>query len=215
MDWISASPLSNLEPEAKAQLAHVQASAIPKGTPLFHAGDAVQGFAVVLSGKVGVYLTGAGGREILLYDITPGKTCVQSTIGLMGQELYSAEAVCEVDTRLALLPRPLFSALLGSSPAFREYVFSAFAERMHSMMHLLEQVAFVRIETRLAAALLKLAEGGIVHATHAELATQIGSAREVVSRRLDALSKRGLVQLDRGLVTITNPAALQRHALGD
>ncbi len=209
MDWVSASPLSNLEPEARAQLAPIQASALPKGTPLFHAGDEVQGFAVVLSGKVGVYLTGAGGREILLYDITPGKTCVQSTIGLMGQELYSAEAICEVDTRLAVLPRPLFSALLGSSPAFREYVFSAFAERMHSMMHLLEQVAFVRVETRLAAALLKLAEGGVVHATHAELATHIGSAREVVSRRLDAMAKRGLVRLDRGSVTLTNPAELK------
>ncbi len=212
MDWISASPLSNLEPEARAKLAPIQARALPKGTPLFHAGDEVQGFAVVLSGKVGVYLTGAGGREILLYDITPGKTCVQSTIGLMGQELYSAEAICEVDTRLAFLPRPLFSALLGSSPAFRAYVFSAFAERMHSMMHLLEQVAFVRVETRLAAALLKLAEGGVVHATHAELATHIGSAREVVSRRLDALAKRGLVRLDRGLVTLTDPATLQVFA---
>ncbi len=212
MDWVSASPLRNLEPEARAQLAHLQASAIPKGTPLFHAGDAVHGFAVVLSGKVGVYLTGAGGREILLYDITPGKTCVQSTIGLMGHELYSADAICEVDTRLAFLPRPLFSALLSSSPAFREYVFSAFAERMHSMMHLLEQVAFVRVETRLAGALLKLAEGGVVHATHAELATQIGSVREVVSRRLDALAKRGFVQLDRGSVTLSNPAALLAFA---
>ena len=215
MDWISASPLSNLEPEAKAQLAPIQASAIPKGTPLFHAGDAVQGFAVVLSGKVGVYLTGAGGREILLYDITPGKTCVQSTIGLMSQELYSAEAICEVDTRLAFLPRPLFSALLDTSPAFRDYVFSAFAERMHSMMYLLEQVAFVRVETRLAAALLKLAEGNVVRATHAELATHIGSAREVVSRRLDALAKRGLVRLDRGLVTLTDPPALQVFASKD
>ncbi len=212
MDWIGASPLSNLEPEARAQLDHIHASAIPKGTPLFHAGDAVQGFAVVLSGKVGVYLTGAGGREILLYDITPGKTCVQSTIGLMSHELYSAEAICEVDTRLALLPRPLFSALLGSSPAFRDYVFSAFAERMHSMMHLLEQVAFVRVETRLAAALIRLAEGNVVRATHAELATHIGSAREVVSRRLDALAKRGLVRLDRGLVTLTDPSALQVFA---
>ena len=209
MDWISASPLDKLEPEAKARLAHIQASALPKGTPIFHAGDAVQGFAVVLSGKVGVYLTGAGGREILLYDITPGKTCVQSTIGLMSHELYSAEAICEVDTRLAFLPRTTFATLLSSSPAFRDYVFSAFAERMHSMMHLLEQVAFVRVETRLAAALLKLADGNVVHATHAELATHIGSAREVVSRRLDAMAKRGFVRLDRGLVTLTNPAALQ------
>ncbi len=208
MNWVSASPLSNLEPEARAQLASVQPSNMPKGTPLFHHGDEVQGFAVVLSGKVGVYLTGAGGREILLYDITPGKTCVQSTIGLMSRELYSAEAICEVDTRLAFLPRATFSALLATSPAFRDYIFSAFGERMHSMMHLLEQVAFVRIESRLAAALLALAQP-IAQVTHAELATRIGSAREVVSRRLDHWSKRGLVRLERGNITVLNAAALQ------
>ncbi len=208
MNWVNASVLSNLEPEAKAQLAQIHTSAMPKGTPLFHAGDEVQGFAVVLSGKVGVYLTGAGGREILLYDITPGKTCVQSTIGLMSQELYAAEAICEVDTRLAFLPRPLFGALLGSSPAFRDYVFSAFAERMHSMMHLLEQVAFVRIESRLATALLALAKP-TAHITHAELATRIGTAREVVSRRLDTWAKRGIVALERGSITVLRPADLQ------
>ncbi|NOR62949.1 MAG: helix-turn-helix domain-containing protein [Rhodobacteraceae bacterium] len=208
MNWVSTSPLNTLEPDALARLANVQASAVPKGTPLFHAGDEVQGFAVVLSGKVGVYLTGAGGREILLYDITPGKTCVQSTIGLMSQELYSAEAVCEVDTRLALLPRPLFSSLLSTSPAFRDYVFSAFAERMQSMMHLLEQVAFVRIESRLATALLDLAEP-TAHITHAELATRIGTAREVVSRRLDNWSKRGFVNLERGSITVLQPTELQ------
>lgn len=208
MNWVSASPLRDLEPEALAQLANLRPSDVPKGTPLFHAGDEVQGFAVVLSGKVGVYLTGAGGREILLYDITPGKTCVQSTIGLMSQELYSAEAICEVDTQLAVIPRPLFNALLSSSSVFRSFVFSAFAERMHSMMHLLEQVAFVRIESRLAAALLSLASP-TVKITHAELATRIGTAREVVSRRLDAWAKRGIVALERGSITVLRPDNLQ------
>ncbi|MBL1435823.1 MAG: Crp/Fnr family transcriptional regulator [Rhodobacteraceae bacterium] len=208
MDWVSTSPLSTLEPDAKARLATVRARTLPKGTPLFHAGDEVQGFAVVLSGKVGVYLTGAGGREILLYDITPGKTCVQSTIGLMSRELYAAEAICEVDTSLAFLPRALFSTLLGTSPAFRDYIFSAFAERMNSMMHLLEQVAFVRIENRLAAALLELAQP-MAAITHAELATRIGTAREVVSRRLDAWAKRGIVALERGSITVLRPTDLQ------
>ena len=211
MNWLSTSPLSALEPDALAQLAKVQASAVPKGTPLFHAGDEVQGFAVVLSGKVGVYLTGASGREILLYDITPGKTCVQSTIGLMSQVLYSAEAICEVDTRLAFIPRPIFETLLSTSPAFRTFVFSAFGERMHSMMHLLEQVAFVRIEQRLAAAILKL-ELPVAHITHAELATRIGSAREVVSRRLDTWAKQGIVRLERGSIAVLQPDVLRQLA---
>ncbi len=80
------------------------------------------------------------------------------------------------------------------------------------MMHLLERVAFQRVESRLAVTLLALAQGDEVHSTHADLATRIGSAREVITRRLEALSKRGLVSVDRGLVRILNRPALQRIA---
>ena len=70
MGWVTTSALAKLEPEAKARLSAIKAGDLPKGTTLFHPGDEVQGFAIVLTGMVGVYLTGAGGREILLYDIT-------------------------------------------------------------------------------------------------------------------------------------------------
>ena len=95
--------------------------------------------------------------------------------------------------------------LLQTSPVFRTYVFSAFSERMHTMMHLLEQVAFVRVEARLANALLDRADANNqIRATHQDLATMIGSAREVISRRLEGFAKRNVVQLDRGVVTITD-----------
>ncbi|NHX27920.1 winged helix-turn-helix domain-containing protein, partial [Escherichia coli] len=102
----------------------------------------------------------------------------------------------------------MFLALMNSSATFRHFVFGAFATRMQSMMTLLEKVAFQKVESRLAAALLDQAQDDTVRATHAELATRIGSAREVVSRRLDAMAKRGLVRLDRGVVTIVNRPAL-------
>lgn len=213
-DWISKSRLSGkLDHDSHRLLAQVPAGRLSKDTILFHPGDAVSGFAVVLSGRVGVYLTGAGGRDILLYDITPGQTCVQSTLGILGHEDYSAEAICETDCELALIPRDLFQTLLAKSPAFRDFVFGAFAERLQTMMRLLEQVAFVRVENRLAAALLARAdETGVVRATHQDIATQIGTAREVVSRRLDTFAKRGLLRLERGSLTITDRAGLQEFS---
>jgi CRP/FNR family transcriptional regulator, anaerobic regulatory protein len=213
-EWIRhSSVFQQLEPEAQNLLAPVGSLHAPKGTVLFQPGDAVKGFVLLLKGQVGVYLCGRGGRDILLYDVKPGQTCVQSTLGLLGGEAYSAEALCETDCELVLLPGPLFTSLIDRSPAFRGYVFGAFAARMQNMMHLLEQVAFVRIEARLAAALLERADaGGLVVATHQELATMIGSAREVVSRRLETLSRRGLLRLERGSVSIADRKGLRALA---
>lgn len=213
-DWIAKSALADmLDRDSRALLAGVHAGHFAKNAILFHPGDAVRGFAIVLSGRVGVYLTGPGGRDIQLYGIEPGQTCVQSTLGILGDEDYSAEAICETDCELALIPRDLFQALLATSPKFRGFVFGAFAERFQNMMHLLEQVAFVRVENRLARALLARAdETGTVHATHHELATQVGTAREVVSRRLDTFAKRGLLRLERGSLTITDIAGLREFS---
>jgi CRP/FNR family transcriptional regulator len=130
----------------------------------------------------------------------------------MGDEPYSGEAETTTDTRLVLIPAPLFHALMDRSPPFRDFVFRAFATRMNDMTRLLERVAFTRIEARLAQALLETAVNDAVQATHAELAARIGSAREVVSRRLEALAKRGLVATDRGRVELRDRAALERLA---
>lgn len=213
-DWIARSALADmLDGDSRALLAGVNAGHFAKDAILFHPGDAVRGFAIVLSGRVGVYLTGPGGRDILLYDITPGQTCVQSTLGILGDEDYSAEAICETDCELALIPRDVFQNLLARSPKFRAFVFGAFAHRFQNMMRLLEQVAFVRVENRLARALLDRVDAtGTVHATHQELATYVGTAREVVSRRLDAFAKRGLLRLERGSLEITDIKGLREFS---
>ena len=183
--------------------------AAPRGTVLFRPGDSVEGFVIVLSGRIDVFLTGPTGRDILLYAVEPGQSCIQSTLGLLGGDDYSGEAVTRSDCRLVLIPRGVFLSLMGRDEGFRTFVFHAFAQRMQSMMHLLEKVAFQRIECRLAETLLQRAENGVLHATHAEIATMIGSAREVVSRRLDAFSRRGIVALERGNVRLLDEATLR------
>ena len=213
MAWVARAPgLPVLEPEARAILDRLTPMTAPAGTVLFHPGDTVKGFVIMLSGRVEVYLTGASGRELLLYAVEPGQSCVQSTLGLMGGDAYSGEAITRAPSELVLVPRDTFLHLMDLSDSFRHFVFAAFAQRLQSMMHLLDRVAFQRIEPRLAQCLLDRAENGILRATHAEIAVMIGSAREVVSRRLDALARRGIVTIERGMVHILDAETLSEIA---
>jgi CRP/FNR family transcriptional regulator len=213
MAWVARAPgLPPLDPEAISLLNRLTPMTVPAGTVLLHPGDTVKGFVIMLSGRVEVYLTGASGRELLLYAVEPGQSCVQSTLGLMGGDDYSGEAITRAPSELVLVPRDTFLRLMDLSDAFRHFVFAAFAQRLQSMMHLLDRVAFQRIETRLAQCLLDRATGDTLHATHAEIAVMIGSAREVVSRRLDALARRGIVTIERGTVRLIDRATLSEIA---
>ncbi|ARE42046.1 transcriptional regulator, Crp/Fnr family [Rhodovulum sp. P5] len=209
MSWLSrATGLEGIEPGTAARLESLPIMRLPKGKVLFCPGEAARGFTILLSGRVEVFLIGPTGREILLYGIEPGQSCVQSTLGLLGGEDYTGEAITVTDCEAVLIPREAFLSIMDTSPVFRRFVFGAFARRLQAVMSLLERVAFQKVESRLAADLLDNAKDGTVHATHQEIATRIGTAREVVSRRLDALSKAGLVRVDRGVVTLEDPETL-------
>lgn len=211
--WCDAvTALAPLALAARVALAALPVQSLPKGAVLFRPGDHAQGFVVVLSGRIEVHLTGPSGREILLYAVEPGQSCVQTTLGLMADEEYSGEAVVGAQAQVVLIPRGLFQRLMNQEPAFRAFVMQAFGRRMQDVTRLLERVAFASIESRLAAALLELAAGDEVHATQAELAARIGSAREVVTRRLDAFHRAGWVENTRGTVKLLDVAALRSAA---
>jgi len=211
MSWTAAAfEAGQLEPDALAELDKLTPMTAPKGTVLFRPGETVKGYVIVLSGKIGVYLIGPTGRDILMYRVELGQSCIQSTLGLMGGEDYSGEAITEADTTLVLLPRSVFLDLIDKSPGFRRLVFSAFARRLQSMMHLLESVAFQKVRSRLAGYLLAQANADAeIRMTQSQLATAIGSAREVISRRLDSLKSQGCIHHERGLIKILNPEYLR------
>jgi CRP/FNR family transcriptional regulator len=201
-----AHPLaSGLEPEINAQLAQLPLHPMAEGTVLFRPGDEASGFVLVREGVIDVHLTGRSGREITLYTVEPGQTCVQTTLCLLGQVSYSAEAIARTPIRVAIVPVAMFRRLLVESAGFRDYVFRSLGNRLADVTNVLEQVAFVKVEARLAQELLKRSgPDGVAVVTHQELAAAIGSAREVVSRRLEVLSKQHLVALERGLVRIVD-----------
>lgn len=208
MDWMTE--LGAILPETRAELAQLQKRQLPRGLDLFAPGDKAQGFSVVLSGRVEVYLTGPSGREILLYAVEAGQSCIQTTLGLLGDEPYSGTAATVSEAEVVTVPKPLFLRLMDRDPAFRGFVLRSFGQRMADLTRLLEAVAFGRVDARLAGVLLDLAEGGVVRATQSEIAARIGSAREVVSRKLDAFAKAGWVTTERGEVLLRDEAALRR-----
>lgn len=213
LDRIEA--LQGIDTAARTIAAAIPARRIKRGTVVFRAGDEATSFFIVLAGRISVTITGPTGREILLYEVGGGETCVQTTLALLGSRQYEGEAMVTEDAEAVVIPRPVFDRLMGESPAFRGFVFDSFGRRLTDVIHLLEKVAFVPIESRLAAILIERAGGTLrIEATHQDLASAIGSAREVVSRRLDALRDRGIVDLGRGNVTIVNRRALEAIAAG-
>lgn len=204
--------LEQLDDKARRQLSALDPIVLQAGHILFRPGDEVSGFVMALSGKVGVYLTGPNGRELLLYTVEPGETCVQTTLGLLGEQHYTGEAIAETDISVVLVPKAMFLDLMAHSTDFRTFVFGAFANRLQTVMGVLEKVAFLTIEARLAQILLSRSESGDVHSTHQELATAIGSSREVVSRRIEVLVRDGIVSKNRGVVKVLDKKKLLSRA---
>jgi CRP/FNR family transcriptional regulator len=215
MNWveqfIAASP-RQISGASVSQLFSLPQHSVKKGAVLFRPGDNAQGFLIVLAGRIEVHLTGQAGREILLYAVEAGQSCVQTTLCLMGSESYTGEASAATDAQIVLIPRTLFAELMDNEQGFRNFVFVALGRRIQDVTRILEQVAFESIESRLARALLEMADDGFVRATQAELATRIGSVREVVTRRLDAFQRLGWVETDRGTVRLIDVDALLRAA---
>ena len=182
---------------------------IPAGQVVFRPGSEAETYLIVLKGSVRVSLTGQSGREIVLYRVERGHSCVLTTSCLMTGSSYEAEGVTESDVQALIIPRACYYQLLGQSEKFRRLVFSAFAERLHDLIVLINEVAFGQLDVRLAGYLLEHGQAGPVAKTHQVIASDLGSAREAVSRLLKDFEHKGLVRLDRGRVTLSDTAGLE------
>jgi len=211
INWIDSFPsLSALDEEALEALGRDSSVlSLPANKRVFGPGFAPQNFLLLIDGVIRVQQTASNGREIVLYRINAGESCALTTACLMGYERYQAEAVVEVDARAVAVPRKLFDELVSGSADFRRFVFAAFSHRMTSLFRVIEEVAFSRIDIRLAGKLLELSnDADILDVTHQNLATELGSVREVVSRQLGEFQRRGWVEVNRGQVHLLNRAAL-------
>lgn len=191
---------------------------VPAGQFVFRAGDACQAFLLVLDGRVRVQITAVNGREVTLYRLGSGGSCLLTTSCLLGGDHYPAEAVVEQDAEALVLPWSSFHRALDGSGPFRRFVFDGFASRLTHVIRKLEQITFSSIDARLAAALLERVDAGDGVVTHQQLAVELGTAREVVSRHLKRFETEGWVRLGRGRVAIVDRRRLVDlavPALGD
>jgi CRP/FNR family transcriptional regulator len=187
-----------------------QVMQVKAGTVLFDDESPCQAFPMLVDGVIRVSKTGANGRELQLYRVVPGESCILTSSCLLGHVAYNARGVAETDMVAVALPQPVFSRLLAEHEPFRNYVFSLFAERIAELMQLVEAIAFQRLDQRLAT--LLLGKGKVVHTTHQALADELGSVREIVSRLLKSFADQGFVSLAREQVEIVDAAGLRRVA---
>ena len=196
---------------SRCQLRQVKA-----GTTMFGEHQPCGGFPLVLAGSIRVGQRYPNGREMQLYRVGPGDSCVLSSSCLLGRVHYPVNGTAETDLELAVLPPDDFRTIVAEDPAFREYVFSLFGERMSSLLGLVEAVTYQKLDRRLAALLVARAKDDpVIRATHQSIADELGSVREIVTRLLRNFEDRGLVELGRERIRVADAAALADLARGD
>lgn len=209
----SAIPLFD---KSDATLAHefIQAASkvfIPAGTDVFVEGDVVQAIALLLSGVVRVYKISETGREITLYRFGIGQSCILTANAILNQQSFPALATVEQDAEVVMIPADVFRDWVRRSDLWREFVFKLLSQRIVSLMTIVDEVAFQRLDLRVASLLLqRSAYDPILRITHQEIADEIGSSREVISRVLENFARQGLIRSARGMIEVLDRVALQQ-----
>lgn len=209
--WLSYFPtLSGLNsPAWKKLLLASNHIVLQEGDMVFKAGEACMNYLFITSGVVRVQKTSSNGHEITLYRLFAGQVCEITTTCLLASQYYHAEAIAETPVRAVLVPKEIFHEALSDNPEFRQYVYSSLEQRVNVLLDFIEEVAFIPVHNRLARCLLNnMNSTQEINATHYQIATNLGTAREVVSRILKGFEKDGMVKLGRGKIKVLNPDLL-------
>lgn len=185
--------------------AHVRR--VMKGAAPFSTNSPCMGFSMLLSGVIRVMKLGANGREVELYRLQPGESCLISSSCMLGKANFTATAEAQTDLLIFTIPPTVFKRLMVRNAALQEFVFSQFSQRLADLMLLVEAIAFQKLDQRLASLLLE--EGPELKTSHAKLADRLGTVRDIVGRLLKNFEQRGLVGLGRERVTVLDPAGLK------
>jgi CRP/FNR family transcriptional regulator, anaerobic regulatory protein len=186
---------------------------IPKGHDVFIEGDHVDAIALLISGVVRVYKIGETGREITLYRFGNGESCILTANAILSQTNFPAIATVEEEAEAVMIPADAFREWIRRSDLWREFVFDLLSERLSTVMALVDEVAFRRMDARLAGFLTERAQiSGLIHITHQEIASELGSSREVISRILEDFSAQGMLEVSRGEIKILDRETLQTRS---
>jgi CRP/FNR family transcriptional regulator len=201
-------------PQLRAELASTTtAVSLSEGAIFYREGDVCPHFGLVGRGDIRVFKGAAGGREITLYHVRDGEPCLLNMLSVFLDRPAAATAVVETATEAVIVPADVVRKWVTMHESICMFVFEAMSSRLTDVMTLALEVSVRRVDARLASLLLKLADAHrTIHLTHDELAAELGTAREVVSRLLKEFERSGALRLARGLVTIVDPPALASFA---
>lgn len=213
LTWLEQFPeLSGLDQHAIDLLSkYARIVEAPIGTIGYREGAPCGAYVMRLAGKSRVYKMSTSGREILLYRVAAGETCVITTTCILGNSDYPASTIVEEAIRDVLIPAAAFHQLMIDSAIFRKFVMTNYGALISDLIVLLDEVAFHSLDARLAKVLLD-AKSSQITRTHQQIADELGTAREVVSRQLKRLEQKGAVSLGRGQVEIVNRNTLEKLA---
>lgn len=213
LSWMSLFPeLEALEESnKKLLLQYARIVEAPVGTIGYQEGDHCSGYVLRLKGRSRVYKMSASGREILLYRVGAGETCVITTTCLLGNSQYPASTIVEEEIQDVIVPDAIFQRLMIDSPVFRQYVMQNYGALISDLIVLLDEVAFQTLDARLAKCLLDVGNNTIQR-THQQIADELGTAREVISRQLKRLEQKGWLSMGRGVIEIQQRGELLKLA---
>ena len=203
------------DPPVAAMLAQAATVTFPAKQRVLLPGSDCENYLLVVAGSLRVQVLTDTGREVTLYHVNAGDSCVLTTSCLLSGEHFPAEGITETEVTVFCVPANRFQQTLDQSPLFRRFVFRKFSDRLSEVIARMEQVCSISIDRRLADILNRKAPSGAsIATTHQELAAELGTAREVVSRHLKQFESNGWVVLGRGSIRITAPKEIARIAGG-
>lgn len=192
----------------KIQLHHCKAHNI-----VFHDNDECHWYFFLLKGSIRVQKNSSNGHSIVLYHLKPGDVCELTTLSLLANKHYAGEGVAESDSALIRVSAKAFAKTLSKSSGFQQFVFSSLEKGVSELIHLIETIAFHHIDRRLAHFLLNARDkSNCIHATHSDISTELGTAREVVSRVLKSFEHHHYVGLHRGWIELLDQEKLHKIA---
>ncbi len=176
---------------------------IPARKDIFVEGDEVDAIALLVSGVVRVYKVGETGREITLYRFGVGESCILTANAILSQQSFSAIATVEQDAEAIMIPAEIFRNWINHYDLWRDFVFALLSQRLSNVMEIIDEVAFQRMDLRVATLLLDHSKKHHpIIVTHQEIAAELGSSREVISRILENLASEGMIRVRRGSIEI-------------